>query len=580
MAGSTKSSRKLYWRLLQQVKPYWKTFAVGIFFMVILAMTEAGIPALLKPVLDGTFVDQDPVYLAWAPLGIIALFLVRGIAALVNRIAFSDVSTRVVYDLRERMFHRLLMMPTHYYDAHATGNIISKVTYDVNQVTEAAIQVLTVAVKDTLAVAALVAYIFWLDWQLALFVFLLVPVVAAVAIVVGKRLRRISRQLQTAIGDLTHILEEALRGHKAVKIFGGQPYEQSRFNKLANWVRRLQMKYLVAGSISVPTVELIGAIIMALVIYIGTARAEADQLSVGGFVAFFTALGLLFSPIKRLTKINEPLQKGLAAAESVFGLLAQDIEMDRGEARWPEPKGRIHCTDLDFYYPGAKQCALNQVNLLIEAGETVALVGSSGSGKSTLASLIPRLYTPTSGMITLDGIDTALMSLRELRSHIALVSQETVLFNEDIATNIAYGLTPRPAEQAIIQAAKAAYADEFIQQLPEGYHTLIGENGIRLSGGQRQRIAVARALLKDAQILILDEATSALDNDSEHAIQQALEMLRGTRTLLIIAHRLSTVENADRILVMERGAIVEEGAHAQLLEKNGRYAALYRQKLS
>lgn len=579
MHYSTASSRKLYLRLLQHVKPYWKIFAAGIFFMVILALTEAGIPALLKPVLDGTFVEKDSVYLAWAPLGIILLFLVRGSASLISQIAFAEISTRIVYDLRKKMFGRLLVMPTSYYDAYATGNIISKITYDINQVTAAGTQVLTVAVKDSLSVIALIAYIFWLDWQLAFFIFILIPIVTLIATLVGKRLRKLSRELQTAQGNLTHILEEALRGHKAVKIFGAQAYEKKRFEKITNWHRRLNMKYQIAGNISVPSVELVGAIIMASVIYIGTSRAEADQLSVGGFVAFFTALGLLFSPIKRLTKINDPLQKGLAAAESVFGLLDEPTEHDQGKSNWQQLNGQLRFEAVSFAYPNTNLAALNTLSLNIEAGTTTALVGSSGSGKSTLVSLIPRLHNPSSGNIYIDNTNTKDLPLNTLRQHIALVSQEIILFNDTIAANIAYGMQSESAEEEIIKAATAAYADEFIQQLPDGYNTLVGENGVRLSGGQRQRIAIARAFFKNAQILILDEATSALDNDSERYVKNALETLRKGRTTIIIAHRLSTVEHADRILVMEQGNIVEDGKHAELLAQNGRYASLYRHNL-
>jgi subfamily B ATP-binding cassette protein MsbA len=575
MQRSTDASHRLYLRLLGHVRPYWKPFAVGIFFMVLLALTEAGIPALLKPVLDGTFVEKDTTYLRWAPLAIIALFLVRGTASLLSELAFAEVSTRVVFDLRKQMFDRLLVMPTRYYDSYTTGTLLSKITYDVNQVTNAGTSVITIAVKDSLTVLALIAYIFWLDWQLALFIFILIPIVAAVAIVVGKRLRKLSRLLQGAQGDMTHILEESLRGHKSVKIFGGQRYERSRFEKQSNWVRRLRMKSALAGAVSVPVVELVGACIMAAVIYIGTARAVEDQLSVGGFVAFFAALGLLFSPIKRLTRINTPLQRGLAAAESIFGVLDQEGEWDTGTREWPDPRGHVVFEDVTFRYPGAEQDTLHGINVDIAPGSTVALVGTSGSGKTTLAGLIPRLHNPAAGRILVDGIDIRELPLATLRDHIALVSQDIVLFNDTVRANIAYGLTPAPDDERVIEAARAAHAEEFVRELPEQYDTVVGENGVRLSGGQRQRIAIARAVLKDAPILILDEATSALDNESERLVQQALETLRRGRTTLVIAHRLTTIEGADRILVMEDGRIVEDGDHVSLLAHNGRYAALY-----
>ncbi len=572
---STASSKKLFVLLLKQVKPYWKAFTIGILFMVILALTEAGIPALLKPVLDGTFIEKDASYLIWAPLGIVILFAIRGLSNLIKQLAFAQVSTRVVYDLRKKMFLHLLTLSTNFYDSHATGNILSKLTYDVNQVTSAGTQVITVAVKDSVTVIALIGYIFWLDWQLALFVLILIPIVSIVAIIVGRRLRKISRSLQVKFGELTHALEESLRGHKSVKIFNGQEFEYTRFEKISNWVRRLQMKYEIAGGVSVPIVEMIGAFTMAIVLYIGTSRAGDSEFTVGSFVAFFTALGLLISPIKRLTKINDPLQRGLAAAESIFGLLEVPREIDDGKALWENPKGTISFRNVNFRYPNAKENALNDINININAGSTIALVGASGGGKSTLANLIPRLYNPTSGQIIIDGIDIQDLSLTSLRENIALVSQDVILFNGDVTTNIAYGLMPYPSKKEIEKAAKDAFAHDFIQELPDKYESLIGENGIRLSGGQRQRIAIARALLKDAQILILDEATSALDTQSERYVKAALEQLRKGRTTFIIAHRLSTVETADLILVIDQGMVIEKGTHLELLQEKGTYHNLY-----
>tara|TARA_Y100001958_G_C21244319_1_gene573501 strand:- start:3025 stop:4800 length:1776 start_codon:yes stop_codon:yes gene_type:complete len=577
---SKASSKKLFILLLRQVKPYWKAFTVGIFFMIVLALTEAGIPALLKPVLDGTFVDKDQSYLVWAPLGIVILFSIRGASNLIKQIAFAQVSTRVVYDLRKKMFLHLLTLPTNFYDSHATGNILSKLTYDVNQVTSAGTQVITVAVKDSVTVIALIGYIFWLDWQLALFVFILLPIVSIVAIIVGRRLRIISRSLQVKFGELTHALEESLRGHKSVKIFNGQAFEFNRFEKVSNWVRRLQMKYEIAGGVSVPIVEMIGAFTMAIVLYIGTTKAGSSEFTVGSFVAFFTALGLLISPIKRLTKINDPLQRGLAAAESIFGLLEVPSEENSGNKEWNNSNSEIKFDKVSFRYPNAKENALNDISIKIDSGSTVALVGASGGGKSTLANLIPRLYNPSTGKILIDGIDVQDFSLESLRENIALVSQDVILFNGDVTSNIAYGLTPSPKQSEIEKAARDAYAHDFIQQLPEKYDSLIGENGIRLSGGQRQRIAIARALLKNSRILILDEATSALDTQSERYVKAALEKLRIGRTTFIIAHRLSTVEAADLILVIEQGTIIEKGTHSELLEKGGIYHNLYQTGLN
>jgi subfamily B ATP-binding cassette protein MsbA len=541
--------------------------------MVILGATEAGIPAVLKPVLDGTFVEQDPVFLTWAPLGLVALFLVRGLAAIASQAAFAAVSTRLVFDLRQRMFGRLLDLPTDFYDQHATGNLISKLIYDVTQVTQAGTEVLTTLVKDSVTVVALLAYVFWLDWQLSLFTFLLGPAVAGVALVIGRRLRHISRQLQGSFGDMTHVLEESTRGHKVVKIYGGQAYEQGRFERIAKLVRHLQFKHRISASVSVPIVEFIGAIIMAAVIYIGTDRAVEDQLSVGGFVAFFTALGLMFSPIKRLTKLNDPLQRGLAAAESIFALIDQLPEPDEGHYSVERCRGELRFEAVRVRYPGSQSDALGPVDLTIAPQTTVALVGASGSGKTTLANLVPRIYQPSAGRVLLDGVDLQDWSLARLREQIAYVSQDVVLFNDSVANNIAYG---KPASEAAIRdAAAAAGALAFIEAMPDGFATDIGENGVRLSGGQRQRLAIARALIADAPILILDEATSALDTNTEQEIQRAMKLLRKGRTTLVIAHRLTTIEDADRIIVFDKGQIVEQGTHRDLIGQSGSYAKLY-----
>ncbi|MCB1798354.1 MAG: lipid A export permease/ATP-binding protein MsbA [Gammaproteobacteria bacterium] len=577
MALFAASSKRIYKRLLGYVKPHWRIFATGIASMIILAATEAGIPALLKPVLDGTFVEKDPVFLTWAPISLIALFVVRGLAQTVSSAAFASISTHLMHTLREQMFGRLLHLPSAFYEREISGNVISRFTYDVSQISHAGVEVLNALIKDSLIVIGLLAYVFWLDWKLSLFTFILLPTVAGVAKVLSRRQRRLSRELQESFGDMTHVLDEAVRGHKVVKIYGGQDYEATRFERVAKQVRHRQFKLHLSATIGVPIVEIAGAIVMASVIYIGSSRAIEDQLSVGGFVAFFAALGLLFSPIKRLTKLTHPLQRGLAAAESVFAVIDQPEEIDNGTLRLEHCEGHVRFEQVAFCYPGAETNALGPIDLDIPPRSVTALVGASGSGKTTFVNLLPRLHEVSDGRILLDGHDIRDLVRENLRQQIAFVSQDVVLFNDSVAANIAYGCTA--TSERIRQAAGDAGALAFIEALPHGFDTPIGENGVRLSGGQRQRLAIARALVADAPLLILDEATSALDTESEQLVQRGLERLRQGRTTLVIAHRLSTVESADRILVFREGRIVEQGTHDALMATHGVYYQLNKAQL-
>jgi len=569
------TSTQLYFRLLGYVKPYWRTFAVSILGMVVTAATEPLLPALLKPMLDGTFVHKDDTVIRLAPIFILLIFFVRGVATFIGSYAIGWVGHKLVMDLRDAMFRKLLTLPTRFYDDHATGNLISKLTFDVTQVTAAATNVVTVCIRDSIIIIGLLGWLFYLNWKLTLLSLVMVPVIALIIRVLNSRLRNASRDSQRAMGDITQVIEESVTAHKVVKLFGGQQYEGERFSDQANWVRRHSMKQAIVGAANVPIVQMVAAIALSVIVYIATVQSKSDETTVGGFLSFIAAMLMLTAPLKRLTSVSEYLQRGLAAAESVFELLDTPGETDTGKAVIARATGHLAFEHVSLSYQQDDRLALHDICLEIPAGQAVALVGASGSGKSTLANLVPRFYLPSGGRITLDGHDLADLTLASLRANIALVSQEVVLFNDTIAANIAYGQMREVPEEEIVAAAQAAHAMEFIREMPQGLQTLVGEKGVRLSGGQRQRIAIARAILKNAPILILDEATSALDSESERHVQAALETLMQGRTSLVIAHRLSTIEKADRIVVLQKGEIVETGTHRELLEKNGVYAQLH-----
>jgi len=569
-------SRDLYLRLLHYMLPYRKPFVLALLGTVVFAATEPAMPALMKLLLDETFVARSESGLILLPVLLVLLFVIRGLASFAGNVGMKWVATRIVMDLRTGMFNKLLTLPVWYFDNHASGNIISKYTFNVQRVMQAATSVLVTLVKDSLIVIGLLAWTLYINWRLSLIVLVIAPPTALIIRHVSKRLRVLGRSLQDTIGELTRVIQESISSNRDIKIFGGEDYERHRFEKLNNQVRRYHMKAVSVSEANIPVVQILTVVALSIVIYIASVQSHTGELTVGEFVSLIGALALMSSPIKRLTKINTQLQSGLAAAESVFALIDSHSERNDGKRHIDRAIGRIEFRDVTYTHHNSHSAALHNITLEIAAGETVALVGPSGGGKSTLANLIPRFYTPSAGTILLDGTDIQNLELTNLREQIAYVGQHIMLFNDTIAANIGYGVQASASATTIEQAAGKAHALEFIEQLPDGMNTLIGENGVRLSAGQRQRIAIARALIKDTPILILDEATSALDSASEKVVQEALDSLRQERTSLVIAHRLSTIENADRILVMKAGRIVETGTHRELLDRNGLYSSLNR----
>ncbi len=573
------SSRQLYARLLGYVRPYRWAFAVALGCMVLSSALEPAFPALLKYILDDGFARQQGQW-DWLlyPLGVFLVFLSRAVVGLVADYAMTWIAQHLVTDLREAMFARLLRLPTGYFGDNLSGRLMSRLTHDVSGVAGAATSALTTVVKDSFSVIGLMAWLFYLNWKLTLITLAMVPFIALAVRGFNGRLRRLARGQQNAQGTITQVLQEAIEGQKVVKIFGGHAYEEGRFHQAVQDQRRLNMRAALANGVQGPIVHFFVAIALSVIMGIALYQAGRGEATVGEFVSFITAMLMTLAPLKKLTDVNATIQKGLVAAESVFHVIDQPAEPDTGAIALDRARGEVRFENVGFTYPGAERPALTDLSFAVAPGESVALVGPSGSGKTTVANLLPRFYNVDAGSIRVDGHPVQDIALANLRRNIALVSQDIVLFNDTVAANIAYGCNREVSAAEIEAAARAAHALEFIERLPEGMATLVGEKGVKLSGGQRQRIAIARAILKDAPILLLDEATSALDTESERVVQAALDELMVGRTTIVIAHRLSTIERATRIVVIAQGRKIEEGTHTELLAAEGVYARLYQRQ--
>jgi subfamily B ATP-binding cassette protein MsbA len=565
----------LYRRLLRYVRPYWWAFALALVGMVIVAAGDVVMAYMVMPIIQ-RLQNPDPAMTVQLPLAVVAVFLLRGLGSFMSEYGMAWTGHRVVFDLRRQMIDRLLSLPTPYYDAQSSGRLISKFTFDAYQLAAATSSAITTAVRSALTIAGSLGLLFWLNWELTLISIVVMPPVAVTIRYFSRRLRRVARDVQQRTGSITHVLEEIVGAQRVVKIFSGQDYERKRAVAGANKLRQSMSKQSSASAASSPLLQFVGACVVGFIVYIALKHSESGGFDAARFTAYVIALLTLLDRLRSLSGVNANIQRGLAAAESIFGLIDENPEEDRGTVVLGQVRGELSFDRVSLRYAGSDKDALRDVSLVIAPGESVALVGPSGGGKTSLVNLIPRFYEPTSGRIMLDGRGVDELTLANLRSHIALVSQEVTLFNDTVAANIAYGAMSDAPRAAVERAAIAAHALDFIEALPEGFDTVVGQNGVRLSGGQRQRIAIARAILKNAPILILDEATSALDSESERHVQAAMDALMQGRTTIVIAHRLSTIERVDRIAVLDGGRVVEQGTHADLIARDGVYAKLHR----
>ena len=571
------TNSQVYKRLMHFVLPYWRMFVVSTLGFAIYAATEPAVVMIIQRIID-SFSSPDRKDIQYLPFLFILLFLVRGTGAFLGNYYLARISGNVIHKLRCDIFDHYTRLSVQYFDSHNSGYMISRITNNIGEVTRATTDSVRSYVREGFTSLGLLGYLVYTNWRLTLVFLAVAPIVVLMVRYVGKRLKRLSRNIQDTVGDLTHITSEMVSGNRIVKSFGGEHYEQQRFKDCSLEHRKQYRKLIMTVSLNNPLMQLLISFALAGMMYLALIIMQSS--TAGEFVGFFTAAFLLPKPIRQLSDANAEILRGIAAAETLFEVLDEPLEVDNGDYQTPRSLGRIEFKNLTFSYPDSETPALNNINLTIEPGQTVALVGASGGGKSSLINLLPRFYDYSKGEILIDGIELKRYKLDCLRQQIALVTQHVTLFNTSIANNIAYGALQDAERSQIEQAATDAYAMEFISKMPQGLDTEIGENGVKLSGGQRQRLALARALLKDAPILILDEATSALDTESERYIQAALNRVMQGRTTFVVAHRLSTIEGADVILVMDKGRIVEQGSHHELLKQDGAYAKLHKIQFS